>query len=115
MIFAIILTLSFIVLVAIFLHMYIKRICIIGIFIHFLIEISVKISRLFLALFIVSCFIFSYHGIALCIYVDVLRVSYLFFTDSGDYNASSGSVFFLVHFNIDKDADCLRSNNNTFK
>ena len=50
----------------------------------------------------------------LCIYVDVLRV-YLFFTNFGDYIASSGSVFFRVHFNIDKDADCLRSNNNTFK
>ena len=36
------------------------------------------------------------------------------FTSSSGYNLSSDSVFFFhVHIDIDKDADCLESNNDS--
>ena len=41
-----------------------------------------------------------------------LLIFYTFFTNSNDYNLSSGSDFFYVHTDIDKDADFLQSNNN---
>ena len=48
----------------------------------------------------------------LYVFVNILHVFCLFFTNSSNYNLSSGSVFFRVHTDIDKDADCLQSNNN---
>ena len=39
----------------------------------------------------------------LCIFVNILHVSCLFFTSSNFYNLSSGSAFFRAHTNIDKD------------
>ena len=35
------------------------------------------------------------------------------FTNFNDYNSSTGSTSFHIHANIDKDANCLQSNNNT--
>ena len=77
-----------------------KLTCIIGIFINFLIH--------FLLFFL--CIIFRvYHFLTfgcffplailllLCIFVNILHVSCLFFTNSNDYNSSSGSVIFGVH------------------
>ena len=47
-----------------------------------------------------------------CVFVNVLRVSYLV-ASFNDYDASSGSIsFFHTHTNIDKDVNCLQSNNN---
>ena len=48
----------------------------------------------------------------LYVFVYILHVSCLFFTNSNDYNLSSGSVFFRIHTDIDKDADWIQSNNN---
>ena len=48
----------------------------------------------------------------LWVFVNVLHVSYLSVPNFNDYNASSASVFVLVHFSIAKDADCHQSNNN---
>ena len=58
-------------------------------------------------------FIFSLAIILLlCVSVNVLHVSCLFFTNCNDYNLSTGSAFFCVHTDIDKDGDCLQSNIN---
>ena len=46
------------------------------------------------------------------VFVIILHVSCLFFTNSNDYNLLLGSAVFRVHIDIDKDADCLQSNNN---
>ena len=48
----------------------------------------------------------------LYVFVNILHVSCLFFNKFNDYNLSSGSVLFCIHADIDKDADCLQSNNN---
>ena len=37
-----------------------------------------------------------------------------FFANCNDYNLSTGSSFFCVHTDIDKDRDCLQGNNNDF-
>ena len=49
-----------------------------------------------------------------CVSVNILHVSCLLFTNCNDYNLSTGSAFFRVHTDIDKDGDCLQSNNNDF-
>ena len=36
----------------------------------------------------------------------------MFFTNCNDHNLSTGSAFFRVHTDFDKDGDCLQSNNN---
>ena len=46
-----------------------------------------------------------------CVSVNILRVLSLFFTNCNDYNLSKGSAFLRVHTDIDKDGDCLQSNN----
>ena len=48
----------------------------------------------------------------LCVSVNILHVSCLLFTYCNDYNLSTGSAFFRVYTDIDKDGDCLQSNNN---
>ena len=50
----------------------------------------------------------------LCVFVNILHVSRLFFTNSNDYNLSPGSLFLRVHIDIDKDGDCLQSKNNDY-
>ena len=51
-------------------------------------------------------------ALLLCVFVNVLHVSYLF-ASFNDYDASSGSIsFFHIHTNIEKDVNCLQSNNN---
>ena len=51
-------------------------------------------------------------ALLLCAFVNVLHVSYLF-ASFNNYDASSGSIsFFHIHTNIDKDVNCLQSNNN---
>ena len=99
-IFAMVVTLIVILFVALIFNMCRKLTCIIGIFINFLIH--------FLLFFL--CIIFRvYHFLTfgcffplailllLCIFVNILHVSCLFFTNSNDYNSSSGSVIFRVH------------------
>ena len=48
----------------------------------------------------------------LCVFVIILHVSCLFFINSNDHNLSLGSAVFRFHIDIDKDTDCLQSNNN---
>ena len=51
-------------------------------------------------------------ALLLCVFVNVLHVSYLF-ADFNDYHSSSGSIsFFHIHANIDKDVNCLQSKSN---
>ena len=59
----------------------------------------------------VGCFFSLTIILLLRVFVNILHASSLFFTNSND-NLSSGSVFFRIHTDIDKDADCLQSNNN---
>ena len=51
-------------------------------------------------------------ALLLCVCVNVLNVFYLF-TSFNDYNLSTGSTFFHIHTNIDKETNCLHKNNNT--
>ena len=44
--------------------------------------------------------------------INTLHISCLFFPNSNDYNLSSGSVYFRVYTDFDKNGDCLQSNNN---
>ena len=59
-----------------------------------------------------GCFFFLIFALLLCLCVNVLHVFYLF-TNFNDYNSSTGSTFFHIYANIDKDANYLQSNNNT--
>ena len=79
--------------------MYIKLTCIIGIFINFYFFIIFCV--LFLGFFIFSCltvFLLWPLSLLLRVFVNILYVSCLFFTNSNEYNLSR-SVF--VHINID--------------
>ena len=95
--------------------MNIKLTCIIGIFINFLIHIFIIFLRIIFRIFYFltfGCFFCQANILFLCIFVNILHVSCLFFTNSNDYNLSSGSAFFRVHIDIDKEADCFQNNNN---
>ena len=100
-------TLIFIVFITLIFNMYIKRTCIIGIFINLLIH----FYHLFCVL-ILEFIIFSRLVVFFSLSINTLHVSCLFFPNSNDYNLSSGSVYFRVHTDIDKNGDCLQNNNN---
>ena len=109
--------LVFILFTALIFNMYIKLTRIIGNVINFFIHIFIIFSVLFLEFIIFSRFIvfFSLAIILLwCVSVNILHVFCLFFTNCNDYNLSTGSAFFRVHTDINKDCDCLESNNNDF-
>ena len=60
-----------------------------------------------------GCLFSLVFALLLCVFVNVLHVSYLF-ASFNDYDASSGSIsFFHIHTNIDKDVNYLQSNNNS--
>ena len=65
-----------------------------------------------LCYFMFGCFFFLVFALLLCLCVNILHV-FCLFTNSNDYNSSTGSTFFHIHANIDKDANCYQSNNNT--
>ena len=101
-------TLVFILFIALIFNMYIKLTCIIRIkFLSILSFIfSSFFSVLFLEFIIFSRFVvFFYLAIILLWFfsVNILHVSCLFFTNCNDYNFSTGSAFFRVHPDIDKD------------
>ena len=50
----------------------------------------------------------------LCVSVNILHVSYLFFTNCNDYNLSTGSAFLRLHTDTDKNGNCIQSNNKDF-
>ena len=93
--------------------MYIKLTCIIGIFINFVIHIFIIFfCIIFRIYFLMFCFVFIWPLYCLGVFLLIFYVSCLFFTNSNNYNLSTGSTFFCVHTDIDKDGDCLQSNNN---
>ena len=95
--------------------MYIKLTCIIGIFINFVIYIVIIFFRIIFRIYYfltICCFFYLAVILLWCVSVNILHVSCLFFTNCNDYNLSTGSAFFRVHTDIDKDGDCLQSNNN---
>ena len=97
--------------------MYTKLICIKEIFIHFLYNISMNFLHIILRIFycfMFGCLLFLAILLFLCVFVDVLQVSYLCFTSFSDCSSPSCHAFFRFHININKDADCLQSNNNVF-
>ena len=61
-----------------------------------------------------ACLLFLVMLLFLCVFVNILQVSYSCFTSFNDCNSSSCSAFFNFNINIDKDADCFQSNNNVF-
>ena len=110
-----ILALVFIVFTALFVNIFIKLSYIIGIFTHFSISICINflciVFRIFYY-FMFGCLFLLVFALLLCVFVNVLHVSYLF-TNFNDYDSSSGSIFFShIHANIDKDVNCLQSKNN---
>ena len=115
-IFTIVVTLNFILFIALIFNMFIKLTCIIiGIFITFLIHVFIIfLSIIFRIYYFLAggCFFSLTIILLLYVFVNILHVSCLFFLNSNDYNLSSGSVFFRVDTDIDKDADCSQSNNN---
>ena len=59
-----------------------------------------------------DCLFLLVFALLLCVFVNVLHVSYLS-ANFNDYDSSSGSTsFFHIHANIEKDNNCLQSNNN---
>ena len=92
--------------------MYVKLTCIIGIFINFLFHIFKIFCMLFRAFFHVLLFFSLVIILLLCVFVNILHVSRLFFTNSNYCNLLLGSAFFHVHIDIGKPAGCLQSNNN---
>ena len=110
-----ILVLVFIVATTMLLNMFLKLFYIIGIFTHF--SIIICISFLFIIFrifyyFMFDCLFFPVFALLLCVCFNVLYVFYLLI-NFNDYNSSTGSTFFHIHANIDKDTKCLQSNNNT--
>ena len=70
-----------------------------------------NILRMFYC-FIFGCLFFLVMLLFSCVFVNILQVSYLCFTTFNDCNSPSCSAFFRFHINIDKDTDCLQSNDN---
>ena len=59
-----------------------------------------------------GCLSLLVFALLLCVFVNGLHVSYLF-ANFNDYDSSSGCIsFFHIYANIDKDLNCLQSNNN---
>ena len=105
----------FILFIALIFDMYIKLTCIKGIFIIFFIYIFIIFFRIVFRMYyflIFFCFFSLAIILLLCVSVNILHVSCLLFTYCNDYNLSTGSAFFRVYTDIDKDGDCLQSNNN---
>ena len=93
---------------------YTKRICMIGIFIHYLVNTSIILLRIIFRIFYFVMFIWLFSLLILlllCIFVNILRVSYLFFTSFNDCNSTSSSAFVHFHANININIDCFKSNN----
>ena len=57
---------------------------------------------------------FLVFALLLRVCVNILHAFYLF-TNFKDYNLSTGSTFYNIHANIEKDANCPQSNNNTLQ
>ena len=97
-----------------FANIFIKLFYIIGIFTHFSISICINflcVFRIFYY-FMFGCLFSLVFALLLCVFVNILHVSYLF-ASFNDYDASLDSIsFFHIHINIDKDVNCLQSNNN---
>ena len=121
-----ILALTFVVFTGLFSNMFIKRSYIILLFIHFSIIICINFVIwinyhlylsfvLFLGFFYCFMFVclllFCFFVLLLGAFVNVSHV-FSFFTNFSDYNSSSVSTFFHIHANIDKEANCIQSNNN---
>ena len=92
--------LIFILFVALIFNMCRKLTCIIGIFIsffnsYFIFFLCINFRVYHFLTF--GCFFPLAILLLLCIFVNILHVSCLFFTNSNDYNSSSGSVIFRVH------------------
>ena len=95
--------------------MYVKLICIIRIFLHFLINsfiIFLHISFRIFYFVMFNCLYSLAIILLLCVSVTNLHVSCLLLTNFNESDSSSGSVFCNVHISIDKGADYLQSNNN---
>ena len=107
MIITLTLALLFIVITVLFLKMFIKLFYIIEIFTHFSVSICINFLRIMFGCLFCLVFTLLFYN-----FVNVLHVFYLF-TNFNDYNSSTGSTSFHIHANIDKDANCLQSNNNT--
>ena len=112
-------TLIFIVLVALIYNMYMKLLCVIKILIRFMFSIRMNFFR---NVFRIFCFMFGclllltmVLLLCWCFFVNVLQVSYMCFTSFNDCNSSSSScsVFVHSHIIIEKDGDCLQSNDNS--
>ena len=112
-------TLIFIALVAKIYNMYMKLLCVIKILIRFMFSIRMNFFRIVFRIF---CFMFGYLLLLTmvlllcwCFFVNVLQVSYMCFTSFNDCNSSSSScsVFVHSHIIIEKDGDCLQSNDNS--
>ena len=96
-------------------NIFIKPFYVIGIFTHISISICINflcnVFRIFYY-FMFDCLFSLVFALLLCVFVNVLHVSYSF-ASFNDYDASSGSIsIFHIHTNIDKDVNCLQSNNN---
>ena len=110
-IFAMVSTLIFILFLALIFNMYIKLTCITQEYLSIFLMNFLSFFAYYLRFSFchVWLFFFSGHYHCVCVFLLIFYVSCLFFTNSNEYNSSSGSVF--VHINIDKDADCLQSYN----
>ena len=94
-IFTMVVTLVFILFIALIFNMHIKLTCIVGIFINFFIHIFIIFFRIYFSH--VLLFFFSLAIILLlCVSVNILHVSCLFFTNCNDYNLSTGSAVFIL-------------------
>ena len=111
-----ILALAFIVFTALCFNMFIKLSCLIGIFIHFSINVCVKFLRFIFRIFyffMFGCLFFLLFALIMCVFVNFLHISYLF-TSFNNCNSSSCSAFVHIHVNIGEVFNCLQDNNNSY-
>ena len=110
-IFAMVSTLIFILFLALIFNMYIKLTCITQEYLSIFLMNFLSFFAYYLRFSFCHVWLFFFSGHYHCVWVFLLifYVSCLFFTNSNEYNSSSGSVF--VHINIDKDGDGLQSYN----
>ena len=107
----------FIVFTSLFLNMFIKLSCIIGIFTHFSIMMCINFLHIIFRIFyyfMFDCLFFLVFALLLCVFVNVLHV-FIFLINNRKLIIILQQVllFFNIHANIDQNANCFQSNSNS--
>ena len=97
--------------------MFIKLSCLIGILIHFSINVCVKflrfIFRIFCFFMLGFFFMFLLFALIMGVFVNFLHIAYLL-TSFNNCNSSQCSAFVHLHVNIGEVPNCPQGNNNSY-